>query len=389
MAKKKKEEVPEIQTDVELNAASSKKTLIEILKGATTSKDVKEIYEDAIVDLQDESEVATDFISTNVAIINLAFSSRIKLRDENGVITDGGIPIGKTTLISTPSMFGKSFIAMYIIRNAQKKGLNVVYLDAEDSFSHETAKQLKIDLSPERFTLVVENSLEKLRTIVITMINEIPKNDRKNFLFVLDSWNVLYSAKSFNDALSGDDKADFSLTKKKNDFANLILGSRATFFILNHVYDDVTSMYGGVKIPGGRRIIHNAQCSLLGKSVAKDEDSKGNLLGQVVTARVHKSRYGKNNIDIKYRINIDGGLDPFYGLLPDAVNGGYVVKEGNKYTRPCVANDKTWWEKDCYSSEFWSPIFLDTDFYKWIATQYQHSEELDVVTEEELISNLI
>lgn len=407
MAKKKivKDEIQELQNEVENEETNNSKTLepsdgknlnlLAILKSASKTKELKELFDESIINIQDDTATTTEFISTNIAIFNLAFSGRIKLKikeGDNWVVKNGGIPIGKATLFSSPSMFGKSFIAMYIIKNALKLGMSVIYLDAEDSFSYDTAKKLNIETNSEKLQVIVNNSLEDIRTIIMTTVNEIPKKDRKKLLFIIDSWNVLTTSKCVNDAISGEDKKDMTVPIKKNELANLILGTRATFFILNHIYDDTSgAAFQDFKVPGGRRIVHNCQSSLLGKSSCKytPTGDKTDVRGHIITARIHKSRYGKNQIDVKYLIKTDGGIDPFFGLLDDAIEGGYVVIDGKRYVRPCVKDDKPWWLKDIYCSEFWKPIFTETDFYDWIALQYQHSSSLDVMTEEQTISELM
>jgi len=39
---------------------------------------------------------------------------------------DGGIPIGKISMISAPSMLGKSFVAMGLVKNAQRAGIQLL-----------------------------------------------------------------------------------------------------------------------------------------------------------------------------------------------------------------------------------------------------------------------
>ena len=83
-------------------------------------------------------------------------------------------------------------------------------------------------------------------------------------------------------------------------------------------------------------------------------------------------------------------MDPFYGLLDDALEGGYVIKPVNgKYCRGHIPNDEKLKEDDIYTSKFWGPIFKDTDFYSYIETKYKFSKDLDFIKDEENICNLL
>ena len=53
-----------------------------------------------------------EFISTGVASLNILFGGGI----------DKGIPEGKISMIASPSSLGKSFLAMKVAKNSQKKG---------------------------------------------------------------------------------------------------------------------------------------------------------------------------------------------------------------------------------------------------------------------------
>ena len=90
----------------------------------------------------------------------------------------------------------------------------------------------------------------------------------------------------------------------------------------------------------------------------------------------HKGRTVKEKVKLKFRIKHEGGLDPFYGLLDDAEEGGYVVKpKAGRYSRPCVPEDKGWKENELYCSEFWVPIFKETDFADYLKSKYTYQNK--------------
>ena len=136
------------------------------------------------------------------------------------------------------------------------------------------------------------------------------------------------------------------------------------------------NQYDPLAISGGRGIFFASSSIVLGSSKAKNKTGD-EVTGAVVTASTKKSRFAKENSKLKYLINYDGGISPFFGILEDALEGGYIDKPSmGWYTRPCVKDDKKWREKDIYSKEFWAPVIISTDFKEYIEKKYtfEHAE---------------
>jgi len=322
-----------------------------------------------------------DFLSTNVISLNLLFSGRV----------DGGIPKGRISMISAPSMMGKSFVAYGLVKNAQKKGMQICIIDTERAFSFQFAQAIGIDISPEKLVVLQENSIEDVMGIVMTICEEIPKEERKNVLFVIDSWGSLVTSKTLDNALVGNDAADFTIPKKKNNLANIILNTKATYFIANHVYDNVGGMGDLVSIPGGRKIIFNSECVVLGKSRAKEKKSASDptIIGHIITAETFKSRWSKEKSKLQYRIKSDGGLDIFYGILGDALEAGVVANPvAGSYCRPNINKNEKIKEANLYNADFWLPIFKQTDFKEWLEQKYTFSSPLDISKESDALGLL-
>lgn len=320
-----------------------------------------------------------DFLSTNVISLNLLYSGRV----------DGGIPKGRISMISAPSMLGKSFIAYGLVKNAQKKGMQVCIIDTERAFSFQLAQSIGIDISPEKLIVLQENGIEEVMGIIMTICKEFPKNERKNILFIIDSWGALVTSKTLDNALVGNDAADFTIPKKKNNLANIILNTKATYFVVNHVYDNVGGMGDTLSIPGGRKIIFNSDCVVLGKSRAKEKKSASDptIIGHIITAETYKSRWSKEKSKLQFRIKVDGGLDIFYGILEDALEAGVILTDKpGYYVRSHINDDKPVAERNLYCSDFWLPIFKDTDFKQYLEKKYTYMTPLDIEKEHDALA---
>ncbi len=322
-----------------------------------------------------------DFLSTNVISLNLLFSGRVK----------GGVPIGRMSMISAPSKQGKSFIGLVLVKNAQKMGMQVVYIDTEYTFDYDWASSIGIDTSKEKLVVIQENNIDEVKTIIAKISSQYPKKERKNIFFVIDSWGAMVTTKTLEDAIEGKAVADMTEAKKLNSLAKVILNTQTTTFIVNHVYTN-TGGGGGdpLAIPGGTKVLYLCSSCVIAKSRATEKDSDDEVEGFICTAETFKSRFSKEKFTkLKYRINLDGGLDTFYGLLPDALEGGYIVKPSQGwYTRPHVKDDKKFREKEIYNKEFWGTIFKDTDFKKFLENKYQFTNEYDVVKNESILEEI-
>ena len=330
--------------------------------------------------LVDNEDAEVEFLSTNVITMNLLMSGKF----------DGGLPLGRMTMMSSPSKYGKTFIALSIIKSAQKKGMTVVVLDTERRFPFTGAGKFGIDISKEKLMVFRENSVEEVKTIVLKLLDDIPRDERKNILFVMDSWGTLVSSKSIEDGLIGHNVKDMTLTQKKNELANILLNTHATYFIINHVYNNIGGFGDPLSIPGGLRLYFNCSCVILCTSRAKEKNKVDKTVeGYIVTAKSHKGDFCKEDTSLPFRIKLTGGLDIFYGLLDDAIVGGYLepAKPGY-YTRKHIKDDKPVREADLYITDFWLPLFKQTDFGKYLSDQYEYRSEFDIVTDEEKMDTI-
>jgi hypothetical protein len=214
------------------------------------------------------------------------------------------------------------------------------------------------------------------------IVSNVPKEDRHKIFFMFDSWGSLVTYEGVKKASDPDAKKDLNLNLKKNNLANMILSTRATFYICNGVMDNIGGFGDPLRIPGAKRIILDAHVVILGRSKAKEETTiKGDdvLTGAIVSCKVHKSRLSREQKEFCFRIKYSGGLDIFYGIIDDALEGGYVkCSENGFYTRSHIKDDKKFREKEIYTSAFWLPVFNETDFKNKLEEKYQLQGAFDV-----------
>lgn len=332
----------------------------------------------ALADLIVTTESMKDsYVNMNCISLNLVFSGKVL----------GGIKRGKITTIAADSQLGKSLMGYNALQAAYKSGMDCFVIDSEHAFNFALAESLGIDL--DNIIVFDEARISELKRIFSRINKGLKREQRKNIFVDLDSWGALISTFTQEKAEDGSDSADMGRTAQfKNELANLINSYGNTTFVVNHVYASM-AMYGDkFEIPGGKRLFFDADAIGLGSSAAKYKDADGNILGKVVTIGVKKGRGAKEFVKAKYLIRHDGGIDPFFGLLEEALACDVVMKPKNGYYArnfKCIdrnGNDvsdidfstgevvKMWKEADLYCGKFWVPIFKNKTFVDFVENKF-------------------
>ena len=328
--------------------------------------------------LSDRNKV-DEFISTGIIALNLLHSGKVR----------GGITKGTINMISADSSLGKSFIGLSLLKNAQNMGMDCIVIDSEKSFDYKWAEAIGIDTTEEKLAVIQVSNVVDIKQAVSVLAEGNDKVKKQNIFLLLDSWGTLISHVILKKASEGSDKKDMSLPAWKNELANVMKESDITCYVVNHIYDNTGGFGDPLKIPGGKRLYFNSESVVLCQSKAKDKNSAKEITGAIITAFTHKGRKSVERSQLCYRIKHNGGLDVFYGMLPDALEHGCVEKPSvGHYTRPSVKDDKKWRERSIYCSDFWLPLFKNTDFEDFLETKYTFKgRKIDIA--EESIDDLL
>jgi RecA/RadA recombinase len=318
-----------------------------------------------------KSEV--EYISTGCYVLNILFSGELF----------GGIVKKKLMQIVAPSSLGKSFVAMKVAKSAQRDGMSVLLVDTEFAYDETFAQKVGIDF--DRFDVIQSNKIEEVQKMVIGALESLEQEDKDQLLVIIDSWGGLVTSKTVEDAVSGKDVTDMTIAKKKNSFAKLLTGQRTTVFVVNQTYETM-DMYNPLAVGGGKGLYYACSSIVMGTSKAKDKSSSsGEQTGSIISATTKKGRFCIENSKLKFLIENEGGIHPYYGLLEDLQEGGYVTKPNQGfYVRECVENDKKWRESAIWdnATEFFKPIFETTDFEEFIRNKYRFTGNITDVDEE-------
>jgi len=220
-----------------------------------------------------------------------------------------GIPVGKVTEIAGLSASGKSFMATQIAANAQKKGIQVVYFDAESAIDPDFLTRAGVDNSELLYIQAV--SVEKTLNQIETLMTNYPDTQ---FLFIWDSIAATASEKD----IEGDFNPQSSMAVKPRIFSKAfpkltipLADSQSTLVLINQLKQNISSNVAEMMTtpyiaPGGKAIEYF--CSLriwLTKRKAKAsfvENEKGVRIGSETKIKIEKSRFGSYGRTCTFKI---------------------------------------------------------------------------------------
>jgi RecA/RadA recombinase len=257
------------------------------------------------------------YISTGIYILNALLSKSI---------LHGGIPTNRFTIFAGPYQTGKSYICLNTVRNAQKDGYNIIYIDTEFAIENNDFDMFGIDTSdPNKFMLIRSNKVENLKVFLAQLLDELKKlkekgEDVSKTIFVIDSLGALASKKEIEDAIKGNDKQDMSRAKATKSMLRIIIDDlgylQIPLLATNHTYL-TQDLFPQTVQTGGEGLNYLASIIiLLSKAKLEDKDrdemSTG-AIGSIITALARKNRLAKPK-KIKFEIDNTKGCNAFKGL---------------------------------------------------------------------------
>lgn len=251
--------------------------------------------------------------------------------------TFGGIPIGKITEFYGEEHGGKTTTALDIVANYQKSDDDraVLYVDAENTLDREWATKLGVDVEK---LIIVQPKAQSAEDIF--QIIEDAVDTGEVGLWVLDSIGVLVSSLELDEKKTYEDKTyggiSLPLTRFCKKIEMLMKRHNCTGIGINQMRDDMNSMWGGQKTPGGKAWRHG--CSVrMQFSRGKYTDEKGNELnksadapaGNIVLMSMTKNKFCPPSRRTGfYSLNYDTGIDYLKDLIDVAIRIDVIQKSG-------------------------------------------------------------
>ena len=286
-------------------------------------KEIGDDYTQLAKDIDDEER----YIDTGSYIFNGLVSGSIY----------GGVSSNKITAIAGESSTGKTFFSLAVVKNFLDSNPDgyCLYFDTESAVNKGLLESRGVDLN--RTVVVNVVTIEEFRTKALKAVDkylQMPIDERKPCMFVLDSLGMLSTEKEITDALNDKQVRDMTksqLVKGAFRMLTLKLGqANVPLIVTNHTYD-VIGAYVPTKEMGGGSGLKYAASTIIYLSKKKEKDGK-EVIGNIIKAKTHKSRLSKENKQVEIRLYYDDrGLDRYYGLLELGEIGGLWKNVAGRY----------------------------------------------------------
>ena len=288
-------------------SSGSSKSIFDIVKGFDGAAEVLS---------ESKTAVISDYIDTGSYILNAAMTGSLFR----------GIPSGRCTVFAGEPGSGKSYLALSVCRNVQKKGYTPIYLDSEAAIDLEFVKRLGCD--PTNFIIKQVTTISEVSTFMsrtCKQMLEMEESERPKVIFVLDSLGNLTSDKEYNDTVDGNSKRD--MTKQQEVKALFRTNATALgklnipFIVCSHVYNCVC---GDTNIIMSDNSIKNIKDVVVGEQVLTPE---GNM------SVINTAKY--SDVKSTYEIEFSDGYK-----IRCTYGHKFLCKDGNK-TKWVTAEDIT------------------------------------------------
>jgi RecA/RadA recombinase len=250
-----------------------------------------------------------------------------------------GLPDNKITCLAGESATGKTYFSLGIVAQflaANPEGV-VLYFDTEQAVTSDMFTERGVD--PKRVAVFPVETVEEFRHQCLTIVDKVlatDESERKPMMIVLDSLGMLSTAKEMNDVAEGKNTRDMTRAQViKGTFRVLTLKlgkAKIPMIMTNHTYD-VVGAYVPTKELGGGSGLKYAASTIVTLSKKKDKQDD-EVVGNLITCKLYKSRLTKENKIVQVQLNFDSGLNRYYGLVDLALDCGIFKKNSTKIELP-------------------------------------------------------
>jgi len=318
-----------------------------------------------------------DIIPTPVPMINVALSGTV----------DGGLTPG-VTMLAGPSKHFKTGFALLLASSFLRKYKDgiILFYDSEFGTPQSYFQTFNIPFDSVVHTPVTD--IEELKFDIMAQLKNIERGE--HVMIIIDSIGNIASKKEVDDALDGKSVADMSRAKQLKSLFRMITPHLSLkdipMAVINHTYMEI-GMFPKAIVSGGTGSYYGADnIWILGRQQDKDADG---IQGYHFVINVEKSRYVKEKSKIPITVSFDGGINRWSGLLDVAMDGGYIVKPKNGWYATVDRETGEVKQPSMRASdivdnkEFWMNMFQNTDFAKYIETNYRMAVGAIMETDDE------
>lgn len=296
---------------------NAKKTISKIQDGKSVDLVVKEIREKygegAIMRLGEARRVDVDVIPTGSISLDIAL----------GVM---GMPRGRVIEIYGPESSGKTTLALHIVAEAQKRGGQAAYVDAEHALDPEYAKKIGVNIND--LLISQPDYGEQALEIVETLIKS-----GKMDVVVVDSVAAL-TPKAELDGDMGQQHMGLQarlMSHALRKLTALVARSNTVLIFINQIRMKIGVMFGNPEeTPGGKALKFASSVRIDVRRIAKVQKGE-EIIGGRHRAKVVKNKVAPPHREAEFDILYNEGISKFSDLINSGVKYGVLARSGTWY----------------------------------------------------------
>jgi recombination protein RecA len=244
----------------------------------------------------------------------------------------GGYPNTRSIGIAGDSGAGKTFLCLNAVRELQKKGYDVIYIDTEGAIDRSDYIKFGVDLDHLKYLRM--GLISDVKFFMNDFIDTMKENPGLKIAIFVDSVGMLDTDKSKRDMDAGKNAADMGLRSKEmrslfKSFTLALSNLKVPFIFTNHTYASMDQYTPKGMSGGGGPEFSASIILMLSKGTLRDEAKT--TTGIIVRSKTKKNRLAKP-IDIEFHISFHKGMNPFVGLEQYVSWENCGVGRGNKLT---------------------------------------------------------
>lgn len=243
----------------------------------------------------------------------------------------GGIPRGRVTILLGWEGSAKTTVALHATSNAQKQGLNVLYIDVENAIDPDYAKTLGVDI--DTLEISQPDSAEE----ALNILDAVSRTDEYG-LIIVDSVAALTPQAEIESDV-GDAHMSLQarlLAQMSRKLPSCIKEHNIAVLMVNQYRANIQTGYvapGSPKeIPAGGnaiRFLSSLTIRLTAGAILKSGDE---MIGRTIYARIEKNKVGLPFRNTKFDLIFGKGISRGYELVDLGVQFGIISKKGAFYS---------------------------------------------------------